>query len=217
MKIAVCIPCRDQVETSFAFDLCLAVSHHIATTGDEVRLMKSQGTLICNQRQELAAEALIADADWILYLDSDMRFPKDVIARMLARNVSVVAANYSTRREPIKPTAFKTLGSDGRIFTGPDSTGLEEAFGAGMGVFMVSTAALRDVEFPWFQIGYSPDLKDFFGEDIYFCQGLRAAGHPIWIDHDLSKEVRHIGSFEFSNEHAFILRAAPSAPAQAAE
>jgi len=206
MNIAICVPCRDQVDTGFAFDLALAMSFHVANSNDHVWLFHSKGTLICNQRQELAKEAIQKGADWILYLDSDMRFPKDTIRRLLAHGETVVAANYSTRRAPIKPVAFKKPNLDDRAYTEADSTGLEEVFGVGMGVFLVKVSALLEVPLPWFQIGYSKGLEDFVGEDIYFCRALKEAGNTVWIDHDLSKQVRHVGTMEYETQHACILK-----------
>ena len=35
------------------------------------------------------------------------------------------------------------------------------------------------------------------GEDVYFCTMARVHGFEVWVDHDLSKEVTHIGQFEY--------------------
>ena len=37
------------------------------------------------------------------------------------------------------------------------------------------------------------------GETVGFCRRLGEAGIPVHIDHDLSKQLAHIGEFEFSN------------------
>ena len=41
----------------------------------------------------------------------------------------------------------------------------------------------------------------FIGEDMYFCREAQKAGFKVYIDHDLSKQVRHIGVLEFMHEH----------------
>ena len=43
------------------------------------------------------------------------------------------------------------------------------------------------------------------------------AGKQIWIDHDLSKDIRHIGSFEFGHEHTEQALADDEALAAAAD
>lgn len=203
--VAVCVPARDMVHTAFAFDLARAVAFHTANSTDRVLLFQSLGTLICNQRQELAREAVAAGADWILYLDSDMRFPKDVIGRLLAHEKPVVAANYATRRAPVQPVAFRHSGLSERVPTGPESTGLEQVFAVGMGVFLVKADVFARLPTPWFQIGWAPGLDDFVGEDLHFCRLLGEHGVSVLIDHDLSKEVRHLGGFEYDLTHAWLL------------
>jgi hypothetical protein len=51
----------------------------------------------------------------------------------------------------------------------------------------------------WFQ--YSVKNHTTLGEDIYFCINAGRYGFDIFIDHDLSKQVRHVGIFEFGHEH----------------
>jgi len=52
---------------------------------------------------------------------------------------------------------------------------------------------------------------------MYFCQAAKMAGKKIWIDHDLSKDIRHIGSFEFGHEHTEQAMADDEALAAAAD
>jgi len=105
--VSVCVPCRDVVDSGFAFDLARCVAAHTAATRDRVLLFQNQGTLIVNQRQELAQASLDAGATHILFIDADMRFPKDAIFRLLQRDEDIVAANYSTRKLPLQPVAFR--------------------------------------------------------------------------------------------------------------
>lgn len=215
--IAVCVPSRDEVHSTFCFDLVRACTYHARHTADKILLFNSMGTLICNQRQELALEALKNGAEWILYLDSDMRFPIDMIGRLLKHGEDVVAANYSTRRHPVHPVAFCGEKLDDYTYTKPSSTGLEEVVAVGMGVFMVRAEILKDIELPWFAIGYHQGTHQFSGEDIFFCRRLRAAGHKILIDHDLSREVAHVGTWEYRAEHACVALEAVDHLQQAAE
>jgi len=46
--------------------------------------------------------------------------------------------------------------------------------------------------------GYEP-------EDFYFCKKLRANGVSVYVDHDVSQEVAHVGDFEYTlNSHGEI-------------
>ena len=209
MRLAVCLPCRDMVNTGFAYDLARFTAYWSARyvpNGGALHLFTSAGTLIADQRENLAKEALKVNADYILYLDTDMRFPKDVFDRLAKHDKPIVAANYSTRGLPAKPVAFKNARCSEYVYTTADSHGLEEVYAVGMGVMLIKTEVFKKTPMPWFQIGYASDTGNFFGEDIHFCHKTAKHGFPTMIDHDVSREVRHIGSFEFTLDHAEACR-----------
>lgn len=205
MRIAICLPCRDIVHTGFAYDLA-RLSAFIGATrvpkGAKLHMFTSQGTLIADQRQNLVGEALKVGADYVLFIDSDMRFPKDTFDRLLAHGKPIVAANYTTRRLPPEPVSFADETCTNRVYTREASTGLEKVYATGMGLMLVDTKVFRETPLPWFQIGYSTKQHEFFGEDVFFCHQAAKHGFETFIDHDLSKDVRHIGNLEFSYHHA---------------
>ena len=206
-SVAVLVPARDTVMTSFAYDLARAMSFHTATTDDRVMLYTSHGTLIASQRMELARQALEEKADYLLWLDSDMRFPRETIGHLMLRDKPIVAANYATRRMPVKPVAMMDNdGEIGRVYTAPDSEGLQPVDYIGMGVMMVKREVFEKVEAPWFAIPYSTVGQHYIGEDVFFCRKAREAGYEVLVDHDLSHQVKHIGTFEYSHEGAWAMK-----------
>jgi hypothetical protein len=206
-SVAILVPARDTVMTSFAYDLARAMSFHTATTDDRVLLFTSHGTLIASQRMELARQALEEKADYLLWLDSDMRFPRETIGHLILRDKPIVAANYATRRMPVKPVAMMdNNGEIGRVYTAPDSEGLQPVDYIGMGVMMVKREVFEKVEAPWFAIPYSTIGNHYIGEDVFFCRKAREAGYEVLVDHDLSHQVKHIGTFEYSHEGAWAMK-----------
>ena len=203
-RLAICLPCRDIVQTGFAYDLARLTAYWSANhvpKGGKLHMFTSSGTLIADQRETLVKEALRVEATHVLWIDTDMRFPKDAVDRLMSHNQPIVAANYATRRLPCKPVAFADKTCTNLIYTKPDSTGLEEVYAVGMGLMLVDTKVYRDLPRPWHHIGFSQKADDFYGEDVYFCHQARAKGYKVFIDHDVSKEVRHIGNFEFTHDH----------------
>jgi len=208
-SLAILIPSRDMVNMPFAYDLARLTAYWSAKhvpKGGRLHLFNSMGTLICDQRQNLILEALNVKADYVLWLDSDHRFPKDMVDRLHSHQQPIVAANYSTRRVPAKPVALANDRCDELVYTTKDSTGLEEVAAIGMGAMLESTEVYKKLGLPFFTIGYSQAAGDFFGEDVFHCRKAREAGFKVMVDHDVSKEVRHIGSLEFTHEHAEACR-----------
>jgi len=204
-RLAILLPCRDILHTAFAYDLARLTAFWSAKhvpNGGALHLFTSQGTLIADQRQNLVIEALKVKADYVMWLDTDMRFPKEIVDRLHAHDKDVVACNYSTRRLPCKPVAFSDKSCRTLVYTKADSSGLEEAYAVGMGAMLERTSVYKKLGLPFFQIGYSQSAQDFFGEDVYHCHKLNEAGVKVYVDHDTSKLVKHIGNFEFGNEHA---------------
>lgn len=211
LKIAICVPVRGEVKAGFAFDLCHMIGHFgVKETREGHSLYTDyvEGTLICNQRQQMVDRAMRDGATHTLWLDSDMRFPPDVIRRLVDRDKDVVCANYATRRSPIVPICIKLsdAGEPEHTYTHPESTGVEKVFSAGMGCMLVKTEVYRRLEYPTFMIPWVEMDHAYVGEDIYFCRQLAAKGVEIWVDHDLSKQVAHTGDMEFNVAHTIQAR-----------
>jgi hypothetical protein len=206
--IAVCTPARDMVHTMYSYDLVNMVAYHTLNTNDAVSLKISQGTLIANQRAELSLDAMGEGCTHILFIDSDMRFPQDMIGRLLKHDLDIVATNCARRRMPTGPTAqlYKENGERELVWTMPESTGLQEVGSVGMGVMLIKANVFASLAEPWFETPWRHDKRGYIGEDVYFCQKATAAGFKIWIDHDVSKEIGHIGTFEFKHDHTWVMK-----------
>ena len=206
MKLALCLPCRDQVQTGFAYDLARLAAYfgmNEGPSGGALHIFTSKRTLIASQRESLAEQALEAGCDYIMWLDTDMRFPKDIYKRLASHGKDIVAANYATRRIPVKTVAFDALhGEWSCVYTRPEDTGLREVAAVGMGAMLVKTSVYTKIPKPWHLIGYSAKVNDYSGEDVFFCKAAAHAGFKIYIDQDVSKEIAHIGEFEYRHEHS---------------
>ena len=206
--VAVCTPARDMVHTMYTYDLVNMVAYHTMNTNDAVSLKISQGTLIANQRAELSLDAMQENCSHVLFVDSDMRFPQDMIGRLLKHDLDIVATNCARRRMPTGPTAqlYKENGDRELVWTMPDSTGLQEVGSVGMGVMLIKSNVFAALSEPWFETPWRHDKRGYIGEDVFFCQKAAAAGFKIHIDHDVSKEIGHIGTFEFKHDHTWVMR-----------
>lgn len=200
MNIAICVPCRDTVMAGFAFDLAKLCAYDGVTRcskGGSLRIYQMPGTLIFNQRQKLAETALADGADAILWIDSDMRFPKDSLQIMLSREVPIVGVNATTRRKPVEPTSLDADPNTNQLVKvfSKGKEGLEQIVGVGFGMVLTRKEAFQ-MEKPWFW--FETTAKGgLVGEDIYFCAKAWDNGIPTYVDHELSMHIRHIGTYEY--------------------
>jgi hypothetical protein len=204
-KVKVGVPARDTVMTGFFHSAALMIARS-AIQGVDIGLTTSSGTLICDQRNNLVQATLDEGIDWLLFLDSDMRFPSDTLLRLLARNAPIVTCNYTSRRPPAEPIAFKRIGTLEKLYTDEDSTGVEACAANGMGVALIHRTVFEQVPKPWFYIPYVPEKDGFWGEDVWFCNAARKAGFDILVDHDLSKEIGHLGIREYTWQDAALMK-----------
>lgn len=187
MKTLIAIPCMDNVAAPFA--------HSLATmekTGECVISMNIS-SLIYDARNQLAAQALKAQADYILWLDSDMIVPPDVIPRMLKHmedGKDFVSGIYFRRRAPFAPVLYSRIDREGHADFNdyPEDTVFEIA-GAGFGCCMTRVSMLEDIAL---------NFKDWFtpfnnyGEDLSFCLRALECGYKLYCDSTI--KCGHIGT-----------------------
>lgn len=206
-RIAICVPTRDLCSSDFTHSYVKMVGHfctHFVGRGqaETVQLM-DMGTLLPEMRNTLAKAAIGLGATHILWLDNDMVFPEDMIERLYRHGKPIVGANYCQRKEPCKPVAAR----DGYwVYTEEDSTGLEKVDFVGMGAMLVETEVYKHLPEPWHTLGWNPGKECVVGEDVYFCRMAAKIGAEVYIDHDLSKEIQHVGYRNFTFEDALEWR-----------
>lgn len=209
MKLAIAMPCRDIMPVGTAFDFARLCAY-TACAGVELLMLTTPGTLIADQRERLAQQAIDGGADYILWLDADSRFPKETALRLMAHDLDIVGAIFSTRAPPFRTNAF--LEHDDkpleRYCPEPGSTGLKELDALGFGLILTKTnvfTKIRDnqriegIDLPWFNITWINGKHA--GEDTFWCAMATSAGFKIWADLDLSEECGHIGMMEFNLAH----------------
>ena len=197
MKTLIAVPCMDMVAAPFAQSL--------ATLDKEGECLVSFliGSLIYESRNNLAKQAITYNCDYVLWLDSDMAFDRDVLTRMLRHMESgkdIVTGLYFRRRPPFTPVLFKELNfEEGNLkWEGYDDYPEDEPFevaGAGFGCLMLKKDVLLDVLLNY-QTFFNP--MEHAGEDIAFCVRARELGYKIWCDPTI--KLGHIGAQIFDEQ-----------------
>jgi glycosyltransferase involved in cell wall biosynthesis len=124
----------------------------------------------------------LAVGDHILFLDDDVTFPPDLLARLLKHRVPVVGGLYLKKTHPFTPAPDIKL-------EGPP--GLRKTNLVATGALLVEREVFNELEYPYFLSGYNDD-GDPVGDDGYFCQQLTKAGVPIYCD--TSCWIGHMGT-----------------------
>lgn len=201
--VQICVPSRDLWKAEFGLSLNHMTNYcFVDMMSQKVRhvfpyVIMESGSAIAEIRNSLVRKALKdPDTSHILFVDDDQIFPANTIHKLLSSGKDIVGANI-VRKEANPRTNARDLNGKDCVWTLPHSTGIQEVDYVGTGLMLISRKALEAIGDPWFFY----DIKNGVGEDVNFCMNARKAGFNIYIDHDLSKEVKHVGHFYWGHEH----------------
>lgn len=153
------------------------------------------GAYVSVNREHIVEAARKVKADYLLFIDHDMKFYNVTIDLLIKHNKDIVAALYNYRFQPITPMV-KMFGHNGGVILAKTKDIPDEPFkvaGIGMGCCLIKMSVFDKLGTPYFPMKY--DEKGFVirSEDIGFCEKARDAGYDIWCDPTLS--VGHVGEF----------------------
>ncbi len=197
MKTLIAIPCMDMVNALFMKSL---LTMQLEGT---VEFSLAIGSLIYDARNQLGYKAVSGGFDRVLWLDSDMTFEPDMFKRLSARvdeGAEFVSGMYFTRKAPIQPVIYKTVGMEGNTpkaisFTDYPRDSIFEVAGAGFGAVMMTADLIRRVA-DKFGLPFSPVVG--FGEDLSFCLRVTELGIPMFCDSSI--KLGHIGHIEIDEK-----------------
>ena len=198
-KMMIAIPCMDMVSTEF-FRACLSMKY---APGYSYEFVTMQSSLIYDSRNRLAQRACENGFDRVLWLDSDMVFPPDLIPRLSARldeGNDFVSAMYFRRVPPVHPVIYETIRLDGEVtvtepYDNYPKNSLFEIAGCGLGACMMNVSMIRDIG-AMHGRPFSPRIG--FGEDMTFCLLARETGYTILCDSSII--VGHVGQHIFCED-----------------
>lgn len=181
MRTLIAVPCMDSVPALFAQNLAMI------RKVDETAVAFQIGSLVYTSRNNLAQKALQMEADYVLWLDSDMTFTPDLMERMFKTlkegDMDILTGLYFRRVPPYTPTLFDKLEMRGEICSWSQFDHIPaepfEVGGCGFGCVLMKTDVFFDVQIK---------MGNFFapignvGEDLAFCWRARQCGYKIFCD-----------------------------------
>jgi hypothetical protein len=211
LKLVIAVPSRDEWLAKFGMSLLFMVqqlNNQIPGFAEQQAVvLNKRGSILAQMRQKIIEQALAMQATHVLFVDSDQTFPADLVHRLLQHNVPVVACNVATKTIPSSPTARAKGDTPAGVPvpTLETSTGLQKVWRIGTGVMLIDLRIFKrpGMEAPWFSQRWDETIGEYVGEDWAFCEKLESAGVHIYIDHDVSKEIGHVGTMEY--DHSLVV------------
>ncbi len=204
LDVCVAIPSLEDWKAKFGISLAGIVAVFSMQIGaarsQNLRLFTKQGSILPKMRHELVDYAMKDGCSHLFFVDSDMEFPTNTLRNLLTREKKVIAANCAIKLFPSAPTArvFDPNNDRGKLlFTRENSHGVQQVWRIGTGVMLLDLQALAFLPPPWFQVTWREDAKTYEGEDWNFCRSLEEHNVPIFIDHDVSKTIGHLGEMRY--------------------
>lgn len=210
IKLAICIPSAGDWKADFGFcltQMCVYMTAALFEEGQsrEVLFIDKRSSNLPRSRQECLEDALLQNCTHALFLDTDQTFPMDTVHRLIRWGKAVVACNIALKTMPSFPTARargpSPFGTPIYSNSRANPMALEKVWRVGAGIMLIDCSILKGMPKPWFEIRYSDKQQQFVGEDWFFCKCVENAGHDIYIDHDLSRHIGHIGAFQYTHAH----------------
>lgn len=192
MNILIAVPSMDSVPAVFAQSLAMLKKVGNCAVAFQV------GSLVYESRNDLAKYAIQSEADYVLWLDSDMMFESELLEKMMAtlqeHDLDILTGIYYRRRHPFSPVLMKKLSiaennfCEYENFNAYPEDGIFEVEGIGFGCVLMKSDVLMDIK-ATYNDWFSPFGR--VGEDLSFCWRARQTGHKIFADPSI--QLGHCG------------------------
>ena len=203
-KTLIAIPCFDMVHTDFMKSL-VEMDKPEGTTFAVVK-----NTLIYNARNAIVDNAIRLGFDRVLWLDSDIVFPSDLLLRlggdMDRSKAEFISGIYFQRVLPTKPVIYSSVTwkvREGVVEAGAENyleypkNRIFEIAGAGFGCVLTDVSLLKRMK-DKYGAPFTPMIG--ISEDLAFCWRVNQSGGKMYCDPSI--RIGHIGQIEI-NESSY--------------
>lgn len=197
MSLAILIPSQQMWHGVFARSVA-ELTAALVYNRVEFELYNIESSILPASRFMLMDMALQKGHTYALCLDSDMYFPGDIVPRLMAHDKDIIVANYVTR----PPCRHVCHDMEGNVMQTAGKEGIEQASRIAIGCALIKLDAIRKLKEPYFEFIWQPDKRTFLGEDYYFSNLCTEAGIEMWVDHEVTKDIGHMGYVSFTYKNA---------------
>lgn len=181
VKIAIGCPTSDKVPAEFIYNLLGIMSYTRSHSDYELHYVYKTGVRTDRNRNIILEQAIERDIDYILWLDTDMLYPHDIIIKYMEKDFDVMGCLYFKRAGEFAPVAYIKGDNPKKPYKPLDPRKLPkdtviEVDALGYGGMMVNMKVYAQMgEDKWtkysdnFHLPYETD-EPKFTHDILFCK-----------------------------------------------
>jgi len=140
----------------------------------ETPIVNNKSSIVAAARNDGVRRARELGCDHILFLDTDMTFPRTTLHRLLVHREAIVGATYVKRVAP-----FALLGSALEAHPTADARGLTEMSRIPTGCLLIRMSVFDTLTRPYFRYVTDEAGGEIVGEDYVFCDRAREAGFRV--------------------------------------
>ena len=198
MKILIAVPTFENIYPDTFKSI-----YDMETSGHDVSFEYVRGYDCATARNRIAQMALDKKTDYVLMVDNDVVLPKDALLNLLENPVDVCLGYYAHRdsdnRYRGRSCVCKLYDENGNKhfnypleseYTADELKELKDngqfrvqIHGGGMGCAFIKTDVFNRIKYPWYDwVNYANEHRGMLSEDLYFCEGCRKKGIPIYTD-----------------------------------
>ena len=198
MKILIAVPTFESIypdtfKSIYDLDKC----------GHEVFFDFVRGYDCATARNNIAQKSLDMEVDYVLMVDNDVVLPKDALVN-LTDDLKEVCLGYYAHRGPDNKYSGRSCicrlyDQNGALYynypleseyTAQELTEIQKSgknkvkiHGGGMGCAFIETDVFKRIQYPWYDwVNYKNEHRGMLSEDLFFCEGCKAKGIPIYTD-----------------------------------
>ena len=202
-KLAIGIPCTfPHIPSSFFY------SYALMEKPSHVFIHADNGG-IETLRNDIVEKAMEEGCSHLIMMDVDQIYPFNTITKLLSHNLPIVGCRVHRRYPPFDSLMLRIQEIDSMTngyepIDEWEEGSLVEVDATGGGCLMFNMEVFRKIPYPWFEFKKQAETGRIIGEDIGFCQKLKAAGYKIYVDSSL--ECGHLTTMVVNRKTNLLYR-----------
>lgn len=192
MRILIGLPTPETVSSNFSLKNLPEIIADAKQRYKDIELfvMYKTGVMTSSNRNYIVSHALENDMDAILWLDTDMIYPADIIYALWEAQKDIIGSIYVKRSPPYDPIVYVKGDNPNKPYRVVDPyslKGITEVDGLGFGGLMVRMNVYREMAEKniWHRygeaFGFPYEQPKQESHDFIFCQDAQKLGYKIYV------------------------------------